>query len=117
MVGKKSRVFHESAKEGELKLTETLEKCPNCGSVFFKWIPSRAELFARLDGSESKYVYCKEECLKHKLENTKAMPFGLGSISISIKNETRIEKTDKSPVIYIIDFASNFPKVEGTHVS
>lgn len=100
-----------------MNLTNTLEKCPNCGTVFFRWLPSRAELFAKLDGSENKYIYCKEECLIAKLENTKSMPIGLGSVSISIKNETRIEKTHESPVIYIIEFVSNFPKLEGTHVA
>lgn len=100
-----------------MNITDTLEKCPNCGTVFFKWLPSRAELFAKLDGSEKKYIYCKEECLISKLENTKSMPIGLGSVSISIKNETRIEKTKKSPVIYIIEFVSKFPKLEGTHVT
>lgn len=97
-----------------MNLTNTLEKCPNCGTLFFKWLPSRAELLARLDGSENRYIYCKEECLIAKLENTKSIPIGAGSISISIKNERRIEKTHESPIIYIIEFVSKFPKSEGT---
>lgn len=100
-----------------MNLTNTLEKCPNCGNVFFRWLPSRAELFAKLDGSENKYVYCKEECLIAKLENTKSMSFGLGSVSISVKSEARIEKTHESPVIYIVEFVAKFPRLDGTHVS
>ena len=101
-----------------LKLTENLEKCPTCGNLFYKVVNSRAELFAKLeDGSgEGKYVYCSEACLLQKLENLKNYPVPFGSISLRVKNETRVEKTKESPVIYIIGLSTIFPKLEGTDV-
>jgi hypothetical protein len=99
-----------------LKLTETLEKCPNCSSLFYKFLPSRAELLARLDGKESRYIYCSENCLKTKLQNMNSGSVPMG-VTLRIKNETRFEKTNQTPIIYIIDFVASYPKLEGTHVS
>lgn len=98
-----------------MKLTETIETCPNCKKVFYKLLPSRAELLAKLDDKESRFVYCSEECLKTKLSNMNSNVTPMGII-LRIKNESRIEKTNENPVIYIIEFVADYPKLEGTHV-
>lgn len=100
-----------------MNLTDTLEKCPSCQKLFYKFLPSRAELLAKLDGKESQYVYCSEDCLKVKLENMNSGSTPMG-VTLRIKNETRFEKTNQTPIIYIIDFVAIHPmKLEGTHVS
>jgi len=35
-------------------------------------------------------------------------------ITLKIKNATRFEKTNQSPVIYIIEVVGEYPKLEGT---
>lgn len=97
-----------------MKLTNTLEQCPNCKKLFYKFLSSKAELLAKLDDKESRFVYCSEECLKEKLSNMNSGSTPMG-ITLRIKNETRFEKTNQSPVIYIIEVVADYPKLEGTN--
>lgn len=99
-----------------MKLTETLEKCPNCGGLFYRQLSSRAELHVKLDDKESIFIYCKESCLTTKLTNMNSgnVPFG---IKLRIKNESRIEATKNSPVIYRIDLVAEYPHLKGAYVT
>jgi len=99
-----------------MKLTDTLEKCPNCKKLFYNLLPSRAELLARIFDKESQYVYCNEDCLKATLSNINSKNSPLDP-SLRIKNERRIEKNGLDPVIYVIDFFVDYPKIEVKHVS
>lgn len=96
-----------------MKLTETIEVCPNCKKVFYKLLPSRAELLAKLEDKESRFVYCSEECLKEKLSNMNSGSTPMG-ITLKIKNATRFEKTNQTPVIYIVEVVADYPKLEET---
>lgn len=85
-----------------MKLTDTLERCPNCKSYFYNKLPSRAVLHATLNGKEETYTYCKESCLIKKLENINS---GVPEVfRIKIKNQTRIPADNENPIIYRIDF-------------
>jgi len=100
-----------------MNLTDTLEKCPNCQRLFYKLLPSRAELLAKIADKESRYVYCNEDCLKVKLSNINSRNSSPLDPSLVIKNERRIEKNGLDPVIYVIDFFVSYPKIEVKHVS
>lgn len=85
-----------------MKLSDTLDQCPNCKSYFFNKLPSRAILHANLMNNEIIYTYCKEDCLIKKLEN---MNSGVPEFfRIKIKSQNRIPATTEEPVIYRIDF-------------
>lgn len=93
-----------------MRLTETVEKCPNCNSYFDNRISGRAVLHAFLTGKESIYVYCSEKCLIRKLENINS---GVPEIfRIRIKNQTRIPAGSGNPVVYRVDFEQEILRVK-----
>ena len=99
-----------------MKPTGRLEKCPNCNSLFFYLLNSRAVLHVTLNETESVYTYCSEKCLEEKLSNINSKNNILDP-HLMIKNKVRIEAEGNNPVIWRVDLDIKYPELEIKNVS
>lgn len=99
-----------------MKLTNTLERCPNCNNLFFHLLNSRAVIHLTLNETESIYTYCSEKCLEEKLSNINSKSNILDPYLV-IKNKARIAAEGNNPVIWRVDLDIKYPELEIKNVS